>query len=162
MLLALQSEALLSQFAIGGAVAASFYLEAVATEDLDIFAFIAPAPSGSVLLTPLYDRMKELGGTVHNEHVVVGRWPVQILPAYNPLVEEAIIAASLQNYDSLQVPVVSATHLAAIALQLGRPKDYQRVHDLLQSGLVDSPNLDSLIRRHGLQDRWSSYAKRYA
>ncbi len=61
-LLQLQSEALLQRFAIGGAIAASFYVEAVATEDLEVFAFITPQPPGFVLLTPLYDRIKALGG----------------------------------------------------------------------------------------------------
>jgi hypothetical protein len=35
-MLTLQRESLLQRFAIGGAIAASFYVEAIATEDLDI------------------------------------------------------------------------------------------------------------------------------
>ena len=55
-LLKLRDEGLLARFAIGGAIAASYYVEAVVTEDLDVFAFLTPAPSGLLLLGPLYER----------------------------------------------------------------------------------------------------------
>ena len=37
ILLQLRAEGTIGRFAIGGAIAASFYVEAVATEDLDVF-----------------------------------------------------------------------------------------------------------------------------
>ncbi len=160
-LLQLQNEALLQRFAIGGAIAASFYVEAVVTEDLDVFAFITPQASGFVLLTPLYDRIKTLGGRVHNEHIIIGSWPVQILPAFNPLVEAAVLNASMQNFESIQVPVISADYLAAIALQLGRAKDYQRVDALIASGACSTLALNALIAAHNLQDRWEIYVQRH-
>ena len=135
---------------------------AVATEDLDVFAFLTPAPSGLLLLGPLYERLQQLGGKVHNEHVVIGAWPVQILPAYTPLVEEAVSSAQEQEYRGLNLPVVTADHLCAIALQTGRPKDYQRVYSLIGAGCVSIAKLRQLIQAHGLQERWSSYARRYA
>ncbi|MBI3374369.1 MAG: hypothetical protein HY017_21805 [Betaproteobacteria bacterium] len=64
VLLQLRSEGVLAQFAVGGAIAGSFYIEAVATEDLDIFAFLRPSPGGLVVMTPLHERLKELGATV--------------------------------------------------------------------------------------------------
>lgn len=157
VLLQIQQEGLLQRFAIGGAIAASFYLEAIATEDLDVFAFIAPQSSGLLSLTALYERIKALGGRVHNEHIVVGAWPIQILPAYNPLVESAVLNAVTQRYETLLVPVVTAEYLAAIALQLGRAKDYQRVHELIECGAVNEEQLQVLIAQHGLTERWSRY-----
>ncbi|OGT84702.1 MAG: hypothetical protein A3H91_04970 [Gammaproteobacteria bacterium RIFCSPLOWO2_02_FULL_61_13] len=162
VLLQLRSEGVLSRFAIGGAIAASFYIEAVATEDLDIFAFLRLSPGGMVVLTPLYDRLKELGATVQDEHVLIHGWPVQILPAYTHLVEAAVLDAREQSFDGLAVPVVSADHLCAIALQTGRPKDYLRVYSLIQAGCVDTAKLRKLIQTHGLQERWNIYARRYA
>jgi len=161
-LLQLQREALLQRFAIGGAIAASFYVEAVATEDLDVFAFITPQPSGLVLLTPLYDRIQLLGGRVHNEHIIIGGWPVQILPAFNPLIEAAVLDATMQNFESIQVPVISADYLAAIALQLGRAKDYQRVDALIAAGACSTQALNALIATYNLQDRWESYVQRHS
>lgn len=161
VLLQLREEGALAQFAVGGAVAASFYIEAVATEDLDIFAFLQPSPGGLLMLTPLYDRLKQLGATVQNEHVLIHGWPVQILPAYTPLVEAAVSEAQPQVYQGLTVPVVSAHYLCAIALQTGRPKDYQRVYALIAAGAVGAATLRQLIQTHNLQERWNTYARRY-
>lgn len=160
-LMQLRDEGTLARFAVGGAVAASFYSEAVATEDLDVFAFMAPSPGGLLVLTPLYDRLKTLGGVVHAEHVVIGGWPVQILPAYTPLVEEAIVRARDQEFAGLRVPVVGAEYLCAIALQTGRAKDFARVHSLITANAVDMARLKSIIAEHALIDRWNSYVKRY-
>ena len=161
ILLQLESEGLLAKFAVGGAIAASFYLDAVATEDLDVFAFLRPSPSGLLLLTPLYDRLKELGFGVRNEHVLIHGWPVQILPTYTPLVEDAVLHARPHSVDDLNVPVVGPEYLAAIALQTGRGKDYARVHALLQDAAIDQALLQSLITTHALEDRWAAYVRRY-
>ena len=161
VLLRLRSEGLLARFAIGGAVAASYYVEAVATEDLDIFALLRPSASGLLVLTPLYARLRELGATLESEHVVIHGWPVQILPAYTPLVEEAVEAAVERPFHDLAVPVVGAEHLCAIALQTGRPKDYLRVHSMIEAGCVDTAALARLVEKHGLSGRWSIYARRY-
>ncbi len=161
-LLQLRADGTLAQFAVGGAVAASFYIEAVATEDLDIFAFLKPSASGLLVLTPLYDRLKALGGVVQNEHVLLHGWPVQILPAYTPLVEAAVLAAVDRPFEDLSVPVVSADYLCAISLQTGRAKDYQRIYSLMEAGVVESTSLKSLIETYQLQERWSIYVRRYA
>lgn len=162
VLLQLRSENRLARFALGGAVAASFYIEAVATEDLDVFAIMEPAASGLLLLTPLYERLKQLGATLQDEHVVIHGWPVQILPAYTPLVEEAVAKAVDRRYEEVAVPVVTADYLCAIALQTGRVKDFQRVYSLIEAGCVDAAALRRLIASHGLQERWDAYARRYA
>ena len=161
VLLQLRDEGTLAQFAIGGAIAASFYTPAVATEDLDIFAFLKPSASGLLLLTPLYDRLRELGGRIENEYVVIAQWPVQILPAYTPLVEEAVMRAVDRTFEDLTVRVVDANYLCAIALQTGRPKDYLRIHMLIESGHVRSDSLSALVNKFGLTQRWAIYVKRF-
>ena len=101
------------------------------------------------------------GGRVQNEHVVIGSWPVQILPAYTPLVEEAVLAATDRTFDGVVVPVVSAEHLCAIALQTGRAKDYARVNAFVVAGAVDGAALRELIARLALGERWQTYERRY-
>jgi hypothetical protein len=162
VLLQLREEGTLAKFAIGGAIAASFYTPAIATEDLDVFAFLKPSSSGLLLLTPLYERMKELGGVVENEYVIIGKWPVQILPAYTPLVEAAVENAPEHNFEDLKVRVVDADYLCAIALQTGRGKDYQRIHTLIESGHVDILKLKELIQNYNLIERWETYERRFA
>lgn len=158
----LRDEGLLARFAIGGAIAASYYVEAVVTEDFDVFAFLNPSPSRLLLRGPLYERMMQLGGKVHNENVVIGSWPMQIPPAYRPLVEEAVLDAREQQFEGVGVPVVSAEHLCAIALQTGRPKGYARVHAFLEAGVVDGAALHRLIDRYALTERWQIYERRYS
>ena len=162
VLLLLRSEDRLARFALGGAVAASFYIEAVATEDLDIFSIFEPSASGLLTLAPLYERLRQLGATLQGEHVLIHGWPVQILPAYTPLVEAAVVNAVERRYEDVAVPVVTADYLCAIALQTGRVKDFQRVYSLLEAGCVDAAALRRLIAAHGLQERWNAYARRYA
>ena len=162
VLLQIRDEGTLADFAIGGAIAASFFTPAVATEDLDIFAFLRPSASGLLVLTPLYDRLQELGGRIENEYVVIGKWPVQILPAYTPLVEEAVTNAVDRTFDDLTVRVVDADYLCAIALQTGRAKDYLRIHTLIESGHVHGERLSTLVNKFGLTQRWEIYVKRYA
>ena len=161
ILLQIREEGVLADFAIGGAIAANFYTPAVATEDLDIFAFLKPSASGLLVLTPLYERLQALGGRVENEYVVIGKWPVQILPAYTPLVEEAVTHAIDRSFEDLIVKVVDANYLCAIALQTGRSKDYLRVHTLIESGQVQSDKLAALVNRFALSQRWEVYVRRY-
>ena len=161
ILLQIQNEGLIGRFAVGGAIAAGFYVEAVATEDLDVFAFLQARESGLVLVTPIYERLKQLGGIVQSEHVRIGKWPVQVLPAYNPLIESAVLDAKLVKFEVLEVPVVSPEHLCAIALQTGRAKDFQRVNSLLEAGVINEGRLQGLVVDHELKDRWSEYVRRF-
>lgn len=162
VLLQIRDEGILADFAIGGAIAASFFTPAVATEDLDIFAFLKPSASGLLVLTPLYDRLQQLGGRIANEYVVIGKWPVQILPAYTPLVEEAVTYAIDRRFEDLTVRVVDANYLCAIALQTGRAKDYLRIHTLIESGSVEGEKLSALVNKFALTQRWETYVKRFA
>lgn len=161
VLLQVQREGFFNRFAIGGAVAAAYYVEAVATEDLDVFAFLRPAAGGLLVLKPLYDRLRELGGEPQNEYVRIAGWPVQILPAYTPLVEEAVLAARDCKYEDLTVPVLSPEYLCAIALQTGRPKDFARVHGFIAGNAVDGAKLRALVDRYALVLRWKEYERRY-
>ena len=90
----MQSDGVIERYAIGGAVGATFYLEPVATLDVDIFVTFKPeAGSAIVDPQPIYDYLKARGGAVQGEHVVIAGWPVQFLPPGSPLVEEALAEA---------------------------------------------------------------------
>jgi hypothetical protein len=105
--------------------------------------------------------MKELGGVVEKEYVIIGKWPVQILPAYTPLVEAAVANAPPRDFEDLKVRVVDANYLCAIALQTGRSKDYQRVHTLIESGHVDGVQFNTLVQNYNLIERWETYVHRF-
>lgn len=87
----MQADGIICHYAIGGAVGATFYLEASATYDLHIFV-VLPAPDVGLLvsLAPIYEHLKTRGGTVQHEHIVIAGWPVQFLVPSNNLEREAV------------------------------------------------------------------------
>src|SRR3954471_14864274 len=91
----MQADGVIQDYAIGGAIAATFYLEPSATFDLDIFVALRPSSDSLLIsLTPIYEYLTAHGGTIENEYIVLGKWPVQFLPASNPLELEALREAA--------------------------------------------------------------------
>lgn len=147
----LVAEGVIGQYAIGGAIGATFYIEAFNTEDVDVFVILGPA-AGSLLISlePIYAAAKAKGAIERQEHLVIGSWPVQILPAYKPLVEEALENALAVNYFDVPTRVFGAEYLCAIALDTGRPKDFFRVSAFIEQEAVDIPLLKVLVSKYGL------------
>ncbi len=149
----LVADGVIPQYAIGGAIGASFYIDAVQTEDVDAFVFMAPSASGLLTLAPIYEALTRLGGVVEHEYIRFAEWPVQILPDANDLVREAIRDATDTEFDGIPTRVFSAEHLCAVALQTGRTKDYLRVVMFLEAKAVDRICLESILKRHGLAEK---------
>jgi hypothetical protein len=95
----MKADGIVKDYAIGGAVAAMFYMEPIDTHDLDIFV-IFPGSSLLVSLTPAYAWLHERGFKPDGEHVRVMGVPVQLLAAAPGLGEEAI-AWHEQPWESL-------------------------------------------------------------
>ena len=151
----LRESGVIGDYAIGGAMAATFYIEPVSTFDLDVFVVLPQAPGGILLtLTPLYDHLRAAGFREDKECVIIAGIPVQFLPAFNPLVEEALARAVPMDYDGVKAPVFTAEHLAVIALQTGRGKDYARIQSFIESGVLDLGKLTDVLTRHGLEEKW--------
>lgn len=66
----MQADGVIGKYAIGGAVGATFYLEPVATADVDVFVVLPTAP-GSPLLS-LYEYLTVRGCHLEGERVVIG------------------------------------------------------------------------------------------
>src|SRR6266545_131318 len=122
----LAAEKVVDAYAIGGAMAAFFYTEAVVTEDLDAFILFAQPSGGLVTMTPVYDFLKARGATERREHLVLAGTLIQIIPAYDALTEEAVGQAGERTVGQTPTRVMLPEHLIAIALKTGRPKDYAR------------------------------------
>ncbi|MBM4370794.1 MAG: hypothetical protein FJ098_04025 [Deltaproteobacteria bacterium] len=147
-------EGKLRSYAIGGGVAATFYMEPVLTYDLDVFLLLPPAEGILVDLTALYRDLGDRGFPAEHEHVLIGGLPVQLIPAYNPLIEEAVLQAVELAFEDAMVRVVRPEHLLAIMVQTGRPKDRHRVALFLEQADWDRDRLMDILRRHGLEDRF--------
>jgi hypothetical protein len=154
---ALEREHVIIRYAIGGAMAATFYAEPVLTFDLDIFV-VLPPPTGPLLtLTRLYEELRKRGYPEEGECVTIEGVPVQFLPAYNTLIEEALSEARDTHYEQTPTRVLRAEHLIAIAVQTGREKDRQRVRLLTEHSAIDRVFLQAILARHGLEATWKQW-----
>lgn len=141
-------------YAIGGAIAAAFYVEPLLTYDLDVFVLIPQNEEQLQSLTSLYDALKEKGYVEEAECVMIEGVPVQFLPAYNVLVDEALRDARQIEYEGVSARVLRVEHLIAICIQTGREKDRERVRLLREVPEIDRPFLWDLLDRHQLERNW--------
>jgi len=156
------ADGVIERYAIGGAVGATFYLEPVATLDVDVF--IAFQPEAGKLMAspqPIFDYLKARGGQMEGEYIVVAGWPVQFLPATGPLAEEALTEAVEKNVADTPVRVFTAEHLAAIALQTGRAKDKARLLQFIEAGALDPARFQTIVSCHGLQEAWKRFEQQF-
>ncbi len=153
------TQGVLGGYAIGGAMGATFYIEPVLTFDLDVFVVLPQSSSGLLTLSPLYDHLKAQGCTEDGECILIEGIPVQFLPAYNALVEEALSEAADTDYEGVPTRVLTAEHLLAICVQTGRPKDRQRVEMFLEHAELDRPKLDGILQRYKLAQTFDSWTK---
>jgi hypothetical protein len=165
----LEKQGVFSRYAIGGAMAATFYVEPFLTFDLDVFVLLQLLCSGAVsastsAYTAVIDRrysqaLRTRGYREEQECVVIEGVPVQFLPAYNSLVEEALAEAREVDYEDVPMRVLRAEHLIAICLQSGRGKDRERVRLLREQGQLDPEYLADLLRRHKLEEKWKAWTE---
>ncbi len=157
----LEQEGLIERYAIGGAVAATRYIEPIQTYDLDIFVVLPVSPSGLISLTPIYAYLTQRGYTPQGEGIIIEDWPVQFLPVYDELTEEALAEAIEVEFGSTPTRVLSAEHLAAIMLKTGRPKDHARLTQFFEFDALNQAILAEIVARHGLSSKWESFRERF-
>ena len=127
----MQADGVIERYAVGGAVGATFYLEPVATLDVDVFVSFKPeAGSGIVSPQRIYDYLTARGGTVQGEYIVISGWPVQFLPP-------------------------------AGALQTGRAKDKARLLQFIEVGVLDPARFQAVLTRHGLTAAWQRFEQQF-
>ncbi|MCX7361045.1 MAG: hypothetical protein NTV97_04070 [Alphaproteobacteria bacterium] len=162
----LANEGVIGQYAIAGAVAALNYIQPTLTEDLDVLVSLGgfeQRRSGLILLTPIEEALGRLGYTERSDvGVWVEGWPVQFLPAASQLDEEALSLATEVEFHTGDEPAVrarilTAEHVVATALRLGRLKDLARVDAFLEQGVVDLPKLKAILQRHDLMPAWKLF-----
>jgi hypothetical protein len=160
---ALAEAGIVSAYAVGGAVAAVNYLEPVATQDVDIFvAFRSGTASHLAPLGPIYDFLVSRGAKPEGAHVVIGSWPVQILPADDPLIAVALQDARTVDVEGVPVRILSAEHLAAIALDTGRAKDRVRLTMFLEWDGFDRARFDGIVASHpALLAKWAAFRRQF-
>jgi hypothetical protein len=154
----MQADGIISQYAIGGAVGATFYIEPSATVDLDVFVeFLNRYESRLVSLSPIYEYLKSRGCIAEGEYIVIGDWPVQFLPTADDLDREAMEQAIQTDVDGVPTRIIGAEHLIAIALRTGRSKDRSRIIQFFEQASIDSGKLQGILQRFGLMEKWRKF-----
>ena len=156
----MERDGVFTRYAIAGAMAATFYVEPLLTFDLDVFVVLPQAPGALLTLAPLYDALRARGySEQENECIRIEGVPVQFLPAYNALLEEALKEAQEIMYEDVPARVLRSEHLLAICLQTGRSKDRERVRILREQAKLDQNFLADVLRRHQLEDKWKLWTE---
>lgn len=157
---AMQAAGIIGQWAIGGAMGATFYLEPVSTYDLDIFVIFEDSPL-ILTLAPIYDFLKSRSHEADGDAIVVHGWPVQFLPAESALLRESVEAAREIDFEGVPARVMTPEHLMALALQTGRGKDFARLVSFAEAGAANEVKLHDLLERHGLKAAWTRFEQNY-
>jgi hypothetical protein len=146
----MRAERVVADYAIGGATAVLFYAEPTRTYDVDVFVILPASDADLAPLSGIYEWARARGFSTLGEHVMIHGVPVQFLPAYSPLVEEAVTTARDLDYENAKVRVVDPEHLVALALQAGGARRRERAWQLFEAGRVDRARLRELVARHHL------------
>jgi hypothetical protein len=162
----------IESYAVGGAVAAFYYIEASSTDDLDILVSFenrtAISSAGLVTLGPIVDYLSARGFTEwRHEGIVISGWPVQFLPVADSLDAEALKEAPAIELEvtpgesPVSTRLLSAEHVMAIALRVGRPKDLIRISQFVSENAFEMKSLCDILIRHGLRQKWTECCLRH-
>ena len=159
LLNAMRDAGVISEYALFGAIAQMRYTEPTATRTSA--SSVAVPPQTLELLKPIYEFCAARGHRPEGEAIRVGAWPVQFVPVFSPLTQEALEEAETADFEGIPLRVVRADHLAVIALSVGRAKDFARILGLLESNSVSREQVARLAARHGLADAWTRFEARF-
>jgi hypothetical protein len=141
----------IDEYAVGGAMALTFWSEPTTTYDLHVF--VTFRSSGILLsLQPIYDWAAARRYACTNEHIEIEGLPVQVLPAPDALAEEAVASAAELDYEGQPVRVIRPEYLVAMWPQesAGTAKRRLRAATLMEDVEMDRELLNDLMRRYNL------------
>lgn len=146
-------EGIIVNYAIGGAMGAMYYTEAMTTLDLDVFIALEDEDRLDAL-SPVYRYLRRLGympDPEYGECINIEGVPVQFLTCYDVLVKEALDSALPVEYDGIATKVFTAPYLAAICVKVGRDKDKLRIQMLRKADGFDEAEFQRILEKHHLE-----------
>jgi len=144
----LVSAGVIKDYALGGALAAIYYVEPFTTYDADIF-FIPATEDLTGGIPQIYEALRAKGWKVEGDHLLLRNFPVQFLAAHG-LTEEAVKEALPLNYQGVATKLFRPEHIIAIAASVGRLKDLARIEQVMEQADVDKNLLETILKRHKL------------
>jgi len=157
----LKDKALIADYAVGGGIATIFYTEPVFTYNLDVFVIVKPESSGNIIsLTLMYDYLTNKGYAWKGEHIVVEGLPVQFIPVESGIEKDAVDSAREVTYSGVKTKIVSAEYLIAIALRIGRRKDFDKIGRLIEQAKINKRTLEAILKKHHLLDKFRKWGEK--
>ena len=138
----LKKNGLIDNYALGGGIAALFYIEPFLTYDLDVFIILSRKQEDNklILLSPLFDYLQERGYSFKGKHIIIEGVPVQFI-ASDDLEKEAVSQAREIEFEGIKTRIIAPEYLLAICLRAGRNQDRDRVEKLLKTAEIKAENL---------------------
>jgi hypothetical protein len=150
----LRAEGAIEQYAVVGAIAALFYVEAVPTFDLDVAVLVPQEPDSRLFsLEPLYRALAAREYRPEGAHVRMLGVPVQFLPSDRGLWREVVETARVLDYGGCPVRVATPEHLVAMAFEAPEGRSLERARALLESQGFDRAAPAVILTRHGIPSR---------
>jgi hypothetical protein len=148
----LKREGVVTDYAIGGAMAMVFWSEPTPTFDVDVFVLLEQS-GFLVSLEAIYAWARARGYPEQDEHILIVGVPVQVIPAHNDLATDAVRLAADLSYEGEPVRVIRPEYLIAMYLEESARtrKRLERVATLLDEGNVDRDLLSDLLARYDLR-----------
>ncbi len=156
----MQADGVIGKYAIGGAIAAFYYIEPAATKDLDVFIALDVEEGDLAPLAPIYDYLRAKCYQEERETVIIEGWAVQFLPEFNSLLKEALDEAQPIQFRGVPTWIFRAEHLMAISLQAGREKDFARLEQFIKEGIADQMIFADILKKHHLVEKWEKFKSR--
>jgi hypothetical protein len=148
----MKAEGVVSDYAVGGAMALIFWSEPTATFDLDVFVLLEQVGI-LVSLESIYSWARARGYPLEAEHILISGVPVQVIPAHNDLAVNAVLNAADLDYEGERIRVIRPEYLIAMYLEetVRTRKRLERVATLLDEGNLDLALLEKLLERYNLR-----------
>jgi len=148
-------------YAIGGGMGQFYYIEPSVTYDLAIIINFASAANRLAPLQSVYKWAEENNYESLEEHIIIEGIPVQFLPAYNSLVEEALQnAKEIKLYD-VKTFILEPEYLMAIMLQTNRAKDRERLLKFFEEAKFSEEKFNTIIKKFNLIKEFETFKKKY-
>lgn len=152
-------QGLIINYAIGGGIAAIYYVESILTYDLDVFYRASEEEKGVATLSPIYNWLKQKGYKLHREHVLIEGIPVQFIPIYNELIENAVEEAIKVKYEKTRTWIFKPEYLIAVMVQTFRPKDKERIIKILDEAEINRDYLMKILQKYGLKEKFEHFVR---
>lgn len=148
----LKSTGIIEDYAVAGAMALVFWIEPVPTFDLDVLVMLPQSAGPLISLDPIYRWASDRGYVAEHEHFIIEGVPVQFLPSFGALADEAIRTAADREYQGVDLRVVKPEYLIALFLvpSARTAKRRERAAALRDSSFIDRDLLNDLTIRFKL------------